>query len=891
MIHILHPQTGGIVGYLDNNGENLFWNDLHEHHVNGFNTFRFTMNSQSPTSANVEGRSRVLIPSERNGYQEFIIHEVAVIDGDKEVFSTGAETELDKQKIIVPTTHKELTLKQYVELAVGGTEYQMGEVIFSGTRTITFEKHVGAYAFLSQVAKEFGVELSFRVEVSGNTIVGRYADLLSDDGIYSGKEIEYGKDLISIKKETFSDRIITSLLCLGPIKTDGTRLSVTVTDNDAFQRWGRDGKHIVGVYETTSDNVRMTIAQLTAEGKIELKKRIDSTDEFTVDAATIEGTFPNEKTFLGDKVRVKNLEYQPPLYAEARILYVKRALSDPSIKEFLVGNVLTYDVTKFTLPTPINDGCDPPANPKEGQLWINTCEEPPVMKKWSCKTGPTDCSNISPSQREFLDTYTGGDFTLVNTPGCIGMFGFKMVKEVLAVSYQWQINIYSPGSFPSRDDGQKVKNVTSEPYEEYGGLTILPVEIEKVDVIDGTSSGLGYTLRFYCNFTEGGVLQQAVPLFFATAAWMDHVKSLPDQFPSLLCGWTTVGSNPPANSTTAPVAPTNKDLWFDTSGTTPVLKQYDVTTTAWKTMVATKLSELTGELPGSRITDGTIPIAKLVPDSVITGIKKTAGTLLTGDIEFAEGTGVTIVQNDATKKLTFSSSRDATSIQGKAVPVPTVSEDEKVLAYDNDLGTMKWITPTSGGGALSATIGDGVATVFTIVHNLNTRDLLIELWDLTVGTIPQLTPNTTAQLIESVDVNTAKITFSVAPSANKYRAVMLSGGSVVGSAGVSSLKTTGGALITGDVEIVAGTGVTLSQDNVLKKITINSAGGDAISIKGIPVDATATTDGYVLTYDAVLAKFVLKPKPAGGGVFLQIIPMSQVTNLVINLTLTTYQNI
>lgn len=108
---------------------------------------------------------------------------------------------------------------------------------------------------------------------------------------------------------------------------------------------------------------------------------------------------------------------------------------------------------------------------------------------------------------------------------------------------------------------------------------------------------------------------------------------------------------------------------------------------------------------------------------------------------------------------------------------------------------------------------------------------------------------------------------------------------------VTSLKTTGGALITGGVEIVAGTGITLSQDDVLKKITLNSAGGDAISIKGIPVDATATTDGYVLTYDAVLAKFVLKPKPEGGGELLQVISRSQITGLVMPLTLTAYQNI
>lgn len=784
MIHILHPQTGKIVAYLDNNGNNIFWNDLHEQHIDGFNTFRFTMDSQIKASADVEGRSRILIPSEREGYQEFIIRDIAVIDGDKEVFSTGAETELDKQKIIVPKTHKELTLKQYVDLAIADTEYQMGEVVFAKTKTLTFDKHLGAYAFLSQVAKEFGVELSFRVEISGNNIVGRYADLLDDQGVFYGKEIEYGKDLISIKKETFSDRIVTALLCLGPVKTDGKRISVTVTDNDAFQRWGRNGNHIVGFYETPSTNVRMTVAQLTAEGKIELKKRIDSTDEFTVDAASVESTFPNEKAFLGDKVRVKNLQYQPPLYAEARVLKVQRSLSDKSIKKLLIGNVLTYDVPpKIKIPAPMKDGCDPPEDPKEGELWINTCEEPTVVKKWTCTEGTPDCSQISPSQREFMDSYTGGNFTLVNEdPTCTGMFGFRMIKEPLSVSYQWQINIYAPTGFPVQSGGTK-SNVTAEPYPEYGGAVILPVNIEKVEVSDNRIGGGGFTLRFFCNYTEDGVMVQSQPIFFADDTWIDSVKALPDQAAALSCGWKTVGSNPPANSAVAPVAPVNKDIWFDTSTTVPVLKQYDGT--KWSTMVATKLSDLTGTLNGSKLEDGTVPLSKLPANSVVTGIKSVGGTNLTGAITFEAGTGVTLVQDNTAKKLTISASSNGTdtTIQGKTVPAPTTSDDEKFLAYDHETSSFKYMA----GGSGDATSLQGKP-------------------------VPVPTSSDDEKVL-TYDLETQSMVWAV-----------------------------------------------------------KGAGSDATSIQGIVVDATSQVDGHVLTYDAASGKFILKPKPSGGGEYQTVRP-------------------
>lgn len=83
------------------------------------------------------------------------------------------------------------------------------------------------------------------------------------------------------------------------------------------------------------------------------------------------------------------------------------------------------------------------------------------------------------------------------------------------------------------------------------------------------------------------------------------------------------------------------------------------------------------------------------------------------------------------------------------------------------------------GGVFSQTFGDGVATTFDLVHNLNTQDLLIELWDLTTGATPQLATSA-AQLYEAIDVNTVRITFSVAPAINKYRAVIISSGGVAG---------------------------------------------------------------------------------------------------------------
>lgn len=173
--------------------------------------------------------------------------------------------------------------------------------------------------------------------------------------------------------------------------------------------------------------------------------------------------------------------------------------------------------------------------------------------------------------------------------------------------------------------------------------------------------------------------------------------------------------------------------------------------------------------------------------TAVTSLKKTAGTLLTGGVELAEGSNITLTQDDVLKKITITAAGGA-------------------------------------GGAFSQIIGDGATTVFNIVHGLNTSSVVVELWDLTTRALPE-EDTSAAQFIEVADANTIKVTFTAAPITGQYRVVIMSGS----AAGVSSLKTTGGALILGDIEFAAGTNITLAQDDALKKITITAAAGGGVS--------------------------------------------------------------
>ncbi|XKH51311.1 hypothetical protein LG275_03700 [Chryseomicrobium palamuruense] len=341
-IIFLDPQRDIIVAELNNVDDDIYWDDVHEQSVDGVNTLSF----KCLTSSHIpEDRARILVRAERVGWQEFIMTEKVVLDDIVEVYATGSEQELDKLKNIPPAKYEGWTLEQYFALLVQDTGYQVGFIEYSGTQTLEFEDDMGGYSFSRLFSKAFGVEPALRIELKDNQIAGRYLDAVERQGSYKGKEIEYGKDLIGIERRHYPEREVTGLLVIGPEREDGTRLKVTVTDDDAFQRWNRNGQHLIERYEPQTDDKDMTVARLEALGRTELKKRIDSIDEYVVKAAVIESEYPNEYVGLGDPIRVKNTEYTPPLYAEARVLKVTRGVSDvgAETKEYEVGNVVLYD--------------------------------------------------------------------------------------------------------------------------------------------------------------------------------------------------------------------------------------------------------------------------------------------------------------------------------------------------------------------------------------------------------------------------------------------------------------------------------------------------------------------------------------------------------------------
>lgn len=336
LIHILDKQTDAIIGTLDV-GE---YDGVRKSSLDSENQFDFVAFKHFDI---LEKRNRVLVPDADGFFYEYIITFAEQRDRyQKHVMSDASFIDLAKAKIIEPQTLQGATPSTAATFALYGTEWQVGDIDFTGTQTITIKDYTNPYDLLKQIASTFELELRFRVEINGNRITGRFVDLKKQIAGFEGKEIEFGKDLIGITRKEDNSRIVTALLGIGPQREDGTRLTTFVEDRDALARWGRNGQHLVDVYEVQSSDANMTLEQLTELTQAELQRRIDSIVSYECEAVAIEHIFSHEKIRLGQTVRIKDTSYSPPLYVEGRIRTVEENPATNQILKFEIGNFIEY---------------------------------------------------------------------------------------------------------------------------------------------------------------------------------------------------------------------------------------------------------------------------------------------------------------------------------------------------------------------------------------------------------------------------------------------------------------------------------------------------------------------------------------------------------------------
>ncbi|WP_342515409.1 phage tail spike protein [Sutcliffiella sp. FSL R7-0096] len=418
----MDPKTDEILGSLEHQvGESPFWDDIHTEDIKNKEDFDFSMRADVPEAIHASKRNLVAIPDDEGHLREFIIYEVDQFsDGTKQIFTVASYTEIKKQKKPIPPTVLEgQTVNTSMDWTLAGTGWKRGITEHAGIRKVTIDTYKDPFQVLKQLASLFGLELRFRVETNRHKITGRYVDMVKKRGEITNKETELGKDLIGIERKESTD-IVTALLVLGPEQEDGSRLTVDIFDDEALQRWGRDGKHLWALYEPETDNENITLERLTELGKTQLGKMVNSVVEYTVTAAALEHYFglSHEKVRMGDINRIKDESFVPPLYLEARIIEISRSISDKSKRSYKLGDFIEYseeDIKKTFKQLLVLYGQKvirrdtPPPNPRQGMVWVDTSGQLDVIYTWNHyaqkweKATPTFAEEVGAYDKETVD--------------------------------------------------------------------------------------------------------------------------------------------------------------------------------------------------------------------------------------------------------------------------------------------------------------------------------------------------------------------------------------------------------------------------------------------------------------------------------------------------------
>ncbi|MCA1800180.1 MAG: hypothetical protein LC650_02695, partial [Actinobacteria bacterium] len=272
-IHIADNKTDAILDFIP---EEHFWNDERIRELaNNRDTFDFETFATESYSGALHERNRVIIPNKHDdSYSEFIIEEAAQIMDDsglhyKITFTTASYLELHKQKQIPAQTVNAFSPEEHVGFALEGTEWQVGNVDYGANHTTVLTAYMSSYSYLQNIANWSGMELRFRVEHNGYKVTGRYVDLVDRSGVWRGHEAVFGKDLLNLERRRKFDAVVTALIGLGPENDDETpREEVYIESDSALSRWGREGKHLVEVFEPQSEDQNISpekLQELTQE--------------------------------------------------------------------------------------------------------------------------------------------------------------------------------------------------------------------------------------------------------------------------------------------------------------------------------------------------------------------------------------------------------------------------------------------------------------------------------------------------------------------------------------------------------------------------------------------------------------------------------------------------
>ncbi|MFA2720806.1 phage tail spike protein, partial [Bacillus paranthracis] len=347
ILHVVDFKTDQIIAAIQPQD---YWDDKrHWELKNNVDMLDFTAFDGTDHSATLQQQNLVLKEVRDGRIVPYVITETEKNSDKRSIttYASGAWIQIAKSGIIKPQRIESKTVNEFIDLALLGMKWQRGITEYAGFHTMTIDEYIDPLTFLKKIASLFKLEIRYRVEVKGSKIIGWYVDMIQKRGYDTGKEIELGKDLVGVTRIEHTRNICTALV--GFVKGEGDKVITIesinnglpyIVDADAFQRWNEHGQHKFGFYTPETEELDMTPKRLLTLMEIELKKRVNSSISYEVEAQSIGRIFGLEHELIneGDTIKIKDTGFTPELYLEARVIAGDESFTDPTQDKYEFGD-------------------------------------------------------------------------------------------------------------------------------------------------------------------------------------------------------------------------------------------------------------------------------------------------------------------------------------------------------------------------------------------------------------------------------------------------------------------------------------------------------------------------------------------------------------------------
>lgn len=342
MIHIL-DFNDNIIDFISRNDGALIKVEMTRNVQEVAETLDFTILSER--ADNVRERNRVIAQDYNGVYREFIItHVEDDLEGLTDVQCNASYLEdLATAKPLKPQTFEKMSTTQALLKTLADTGWEVSdETEYGGMRSKSWTSYNNPYQVVGMLETTYDMVADFYIELGSHTVEHRYVSLKHPNSLFKGKEIVKGKDLTGLTRTVDTSEVRTALIALGPEDEQGNRISTIVKDDEAHEQFGLPGRYLWDIYEPESEDTNMTLERLTTLAKTELNKRKQMSVSYEISALDIHRYYNDVQVELRDKVRVKDRDFNPPLYVEAEVLaFTYNLILDDTT--FTFGNVVEFE--------------------------------------------------------------------------------------------------------------------------------------------------------------------------------------------------------------------------------------------------------------------------------------------------------------------------------------------------------------------------------------------------------------------------------------------------------------------------------------------------------------------------------------------------------------------